>query len=154
MENATSYGCFHVTDTCGRTLGLRSRRDPTVWNWPGGDVERGEDPFTCAAREYREELGFGLEVLHPGLVEQPRLLAVTFTGPGPRWPRVKIGFIFDGGTLAGDQLNAVTLQPEEHTEWRTHTVEGWRPLLTEGAHNRLAQVDAALRTATTVYLPG
>ncbi|MFB7476833.1 hypothetical protein ACFC0B_38505, partial [Kitasatospora sp. NPDC056184] len=41
--------------------------------------------------------------------------------------------IFDGGTLTDTQLAAITLQPDEHTGWRTHTVEGWRPLLTEGA---------------------
>ncbi|MFI6151557.1 NUDIX hydrolase [Kitasatospora sp. NPDC051170] len=51
------YGSFLVTDPQGRVLGMRSAINPDVWNFPGGNVEPGEELPDAAVRELREESG-------------------------------------------------------------------------------------------------
>ena len=60
------------------------------WEIPGGAVEAGESPWTCAARELAEELG----------LEQPigRLLLVDYVPVLESRPEAVV-FIFDGGIL-------------------------------------------------------
>lgn len=45
-----------IRDGAGRVLWVR-RRDPAVWNLPGGGGEAGEAPWVTATREAREETG-------------------------------------------------------------------------------------------------
>ncbi|MFC8716046.1 NUDIX domain-containing protein [Kitasatospora sp. NPDC057198] len=152
IENATMFGCFFVTDVHGRPLGLRSRRDPDVWQFPGGDVDPGEDPLTTAIREYREETGHDLRTIHPDLAEHPRLLAVTYASAGAAWPRAKAGYVFDGGTLTAQQLDTITLQASEHTEWAVHDLEGWGKLMTGPRHEFVSKVAEARVSGQTLYL--
>ncbi|QKW18787.1 NUDIX hydrolase [Kitasatospora sp. NA04385] len=153
VENATVFGCFYFTDTVGRHLAMRSRPDSDFWGWPGGNVEKGEEPLETAVRECLEETGIDLQVANPGLVQQPRLLAVMFSGPGVAWPLAKIGFVFDGGELTDQQLDSIVLDPEEHTEWRVLPIAEWADLMSPQEHSRLVQVDSARRTGTAAYLP-
>jgi 8-oxo-dGTP diphosphatase len=49
----------------GHVLMSRRRADqsmPSMWEFPGGKVEPGEDPRQALAREVREELGCGVAV--------------------------------------------------------------------------------------------
>jgi 8-oxo-dGTP pyrophosphatase MutT (NUDIX family) len=53
--------CVRATDT-GRVLMLQRVLDPSdpaggTWEFPGGHIEDGEDPYTAAAREWAEETG-------------------------------------------------------------------------------------------------
>src|SRR4051812_40771789 len=96
-----------VHDEQGRVLMVR----PTYkdgWDIPGGYVEPDESPAQAAEREVAEELG-----LHraPG-----RLLVVDWA-PHPA-EGDKLLFVFDGGTLAAAQVDALQLGADEIAEAR------------------------------------
>ncbi|MBW0090253.1 NUDIX hydrolase [Pseudonocardia sp. KRD-184] len=76
------------------------------WEIPGGEVEKGERPSEACARELKEELGLDLPV--------GRLLVVDWA-PLVREERVR--FVFDGGVLTDEQLDAVELAPDELSSW-------------------------------------
>ncbi|MEW2614628.1 NUDIX hydrolase [Streptomyces sp. NPDC047880] len=80
------------------------------WALPGGTVESddGETPRQGARRETAEEIGLDRE---PG-----RLLAVDWVHGTGRPPLV--AYLYDGGVLSGDELQAIRLQEEELLSWR------------------------------------
>ena len=47
----------------GRVILLQNERNE--WELPGGQIELGESPPQCLAREIQEELGLQIEVQHP-----------------------------------------------------------------------------------------
>ncbi|MFJ8442806.1 NUDIX domain-containing protein [Kitasatospora griseola] len=152
IENATLFGCFFVTDVRGRPLALRSRRNPDVWQFPGGDVDPSEDPLTTAVREFQEETGHDIRAIHPGLVKNPRLLAVTHAPAGAAWPRAKVGYVFDGGFLTDRQLDTIVLQDTEHTEWAVHGLADWRNLMTSSRYEFVCRIIEARNSGRTAYL--
>ncbi|WP_051835923.1 NUDIX domain-containing protein [Streptomyces sp. NRRL WC-3549] len=80
------------------------------WALPGGTIESdaGEGPRAGARRETAEEIGLDLE---PG-----RLLVVDWAR-GPGRPPIA-AYLYDGGVLSGEQLDAIRLQEEELLSWR------------------------------------
>lgn len=76
------------------------------WEIPGGAIEQGESPRAACARTVRESIGLELP---PG-----RLLAVDWA---PYVGEERVFFVFDGGTLADDQLDAIELPPHELESW-------------------------------------
>lgn len=74
------------------------------WEIPGGVVEEDESPRTCARRETLEEIGLDLLV--------GRLLVVDYSEHvGDKTESLM--FIFDGGVLETNEINAIRLQSEE-----------------------------------------
>lgn len=145
LPKATVYGCFYVTDDKDRPLQLRSTQKPDHWQWPGGIMDPGETPWQCAVREALEETG-----LHLGT--EPRLLAMHFLPPMDSWPLHKIGFIFDGGRLTPAQIDAIVLDPEEHTELSVRSLDAWRTAMTPARFHRLNTVHQARLTGITRYI--
>lgn len=80
----------------------RGRLDPSYKDdreVPSGCVEHGETPYQAAVREVAEELG-----IHP---EIGRLLVADWAPAEAEGD--KILFLFDGGVLARDELDAIRL---------------------------------------------
>ncbi|MFE6555556.1 NUDIX domain-containing protein, partial [Streptomyces sp. NPDC057746] len=117
-----------------------------VWQWAGGNLERGETPWDGARRECLEETGINFQGVQ-------RLLGVHFVPQREHWPANHIGFIFDGGELGDAQLARVRLT-DEHTEWRVATVDEWRGEMTPVNFKRLEAIHTARETGTVAYLEG
>ncbi|MFF2658177.1 NUDIX domain-containing protein [Kitasatospora sp. NPDC058032] len=152
IARPSSYGCFLVTDPQGRILGMRSTINPSVWNFPGGNVEHGETPFTTALREAREELGLDLAAENPEVIARRRLVAVIHEQAGTEYPVPVCGYVFDGGVLTPEQQARIRLDPSEHTEWRFESAHDWRRLMEPARYQRLRQVLRAHRSGVPLYL--
>ena len=95
-------GCL-ILDADQRVLLVKpSYKDS--WEIPGGVVEEDESPLACAKRETLEEIGLDLRV--------GRLLVVDYSERVGDKPE-SLMFIFDGGILDADKINAIKLQSEE-----------------------------------------
>ncbi|MEV6599192.1 NUDIX hydrolase [Actinoplanes sp. NPDC051346] len=130
-----SSGAVFVDDD-GRILLV----DPTYkefWNLPGGAVDAGETPRQACVREVREELG-----LDPPI---GALLVVAWT-PG------KLFFVFDGGTLAASQRDAIVLSPGELAAHAFVDAERARALLAPALWPLMFEVLQARAGGTTRYL--
>ncbi|MET9693494.1 NUDIX hydrolase [Streptomyces sp. NPDC006514] len=62
------------------------------WQFPGGTVDRGEDPETCARRELAEVTGLDRPMLG--------ILTVTWSPSGIRLGTPAVNFAFDAGTVS------------------------------------------------------
>ncbi|NBE52709.1 NUDIX domain-containing protein [Streptomyces boluensis] len=96
-------------DAGGRVLILEPNyRDG--WALPGGTIESddGETPRAAARRETVEEIGLDVP---PG-----RLLAIDWVSGADRPPIAS--YLYDGGVLSQEQLDAIVLQEEELDSWR------------------------------------
>ncbi|MEV7600945.1 NUDIX hydrolase [Kitasatospora sp. NPDC089797] len=152
IARPSTYGCFLVTDPQGRVLGMRSTINPAVWNFPGGNAEHGETPFTTALREAQEELGLDLATENPEVIARRRLVAVIHEQAGTTYPVPVCGYIFDGGALTPEQQARIRLDPAEHTEWRFESAHDWRQLMEPAGYQRLRQVLRAHRSGIPLYL--
>ncbi|MEV6683088.1 NUDIX hydrolase [Streptomyces erythrochromogenes] len=96
--------CVLLTDDEGRVLIVK----PTYrngWQFPGGTVDHGEDPESCARRELTEETGLDRPMLG--------ILAVSWSPAGTRRNGPHVNFVFDAGTVpAGTPV----LLPEHELE--------------------------------------
>ncbi|WP_283843901.1 NUDIX domain-containing protein [Kitasatospora humi] len=134
------FAAVHFTDADGHPLLLKSVYDPDGWQFAGGTLEFGSDPWDCARREVCEETGLLLPA-QPA----PPLLALLFVAAAGDWP-FKVGVVFDGGALTAEQLAGLALDPAEHTEFAVRPLAEWRTLLSP---NRLALVEAVARARAT-----
>lgn len=144
LTHGIVWTCAFTTDTAGRPVMLRSVYDPEVWQFGGGNVDHGEHPWESTVREVREETGHTLR-------GEPRLLGVIFQAPADGWP-AKLGLAFDGGLLTADQIDALVLDPAEHTEVRVHTLDDWRRILTPARYALVSALATARRTGAAQYL--
>jgi 8-oxo-dGTP pyrophosphatase MutT (NUDIX family) len=79
------------------------------WTLPGGGLGRGEDPFACARREMREELGVALEDVELAAQFEETLYgsrhrAFVFTARFAGEPKVDGREVIDSGWFALDAL--------------------------------------------------
>ncbi|GLU49184.1 NUDIX domain-containing protein [Nocardiopsis ansamitocini] len=109
---------------------------------PGGYIEHGETPSRAAAREVQEELG----------IEPPigRLLAIDWAPS--RVEGDKQLFIFDGGRLAQDHLDAVVLDQVELTGYGFHDVAVLHERTTPRLARRITHAVQARAEGAIAYL--
>ncbi|MBD2896187.1 hypothetical protein amrb99_51310 [Actinomadura sp. RB99] len=109
---------------------------------PGGYVEHGETPRQAAAREVTEELGISPPI--------GRLLAADWAPNDTEGD--KILFLFDGGSLTPDHLNAIRLDPNELVDYHFHDITQIHDLTIPRLARRLIHAHAARHDGTTRYL--
>ncbi|MFP3987031.1 NUDIX hydrolase [Streptomyces sp. E11-3] len=110
------------------------------WALPGGTIEsdQGETPRQAARRETVEEIGLDVE---PG-----PLLAVDWVSGADRPPIAT--YLYDGGVLSQEQLDAIVLQEEELDSWRLVRAEDLKAYGPPWFVSRLTAVLTALEDGT------
>lgn len=115
------------------------------WALPGGTVESdlGETPRRAARRETLEEIGLDVEL--------GALLAVDWV-PGVARPPIA-AYVYDGGVLTEERIEAIRLQEEELVSWRLVSHDEIRKYLLGSLGDRvLAALDAVEAGTGTVEL--
>ncbi|MEU2146074.1 MULTISPECIES: NUDIX hydrolase [Streptomyces albovinaceus subgroup] len=128
-----------ITDQIGRVLLVHpTYREDDRWLLPGGVVEAGEHPHDACRREITEELGMADLPLSRVLAVHSFSLHHPDTRPGTPSPG-ELRYVFDGGTLTPDQVEAIRLPREELSEFAF--------LETRDAVQRLRPVDGQIMLA-------
>jgi 8-oxo-dGTP diphosphatase len=130
-----------ITDDQERVMLVRPTYKP-YWDIPGGYVEPGETPRAACIREVREELGLRIAI--------DKLLSVDWA-PHPN-EGDKVLFIFDGGTITAEALEAVQFRDGEIDQYTFVAVDELDQFTIERLARRLDGTLAARRSGTTTYL--
>ena len=131
-----------VRDSSGAALIVTPTYKPTL-EIPGGIVEVGESPRTCARRESLEELGLELT--------PQRLLVMDYLTATEERPDALI-FVFDGGVLNADDIARIQLPPTELEAWQFVSPPALPALLLPRMARRLQCALDALEAGETWYL--
>ncbi len=110
------------------------------WEIPGGALRHGESPRAACARALRETLGLELA---PG-----PLLTVDWT---TRTGEEGAHFLFDGGALDDDGLDALVLSPEVES-WACVPAEELFVMLAPERNRQVSAALGALAAGETWYL--
>lgn len=113
------------------------------WSLPGGSVDGFESPRKAAIREIQEEIGLA--------IEEPPLLCVDYRTALDRGEE-SIQFIFHGGVLSAERIEAIVLQEDELDAFKFVDPAGDISELRTGLRRRLPQCIEAIRSSTTIYL--
>jgi len=133
-----------IFDDDGHLLIVEPIERPT-WEIPGGVIEQREAPRAGCARGLLEELGIVIEV--------GRLLVVDWTTGGHMEnPDERVEFVFDGGVLTEERLDAVDLPSDELASWACLPVEDLFAMLRGDLTRRVTAALGALAAGETWYL--
>ncbi len=106
----TIHGCSMIArDDQGRVLLVRHSYGTGLWAFPGGGMNRGEEPLAAALREFTEELGCTVsDPRHLGTLDEDyhgaRNVAHVFTGLVAGEPRPDMRELVDAQFFAVDDL--------------------------------------------------
>lgn len=113
------------------------------WLIPGGVIEKDESPYQACQREVAEELGVPFSV-------GPLLCLEYQSAHAPMTESVL--FIFDGGVLDREQIQAICLPPNELSEYRFCAWEEAQALLNPKLAKRLSFARRALQEGRMIYI--
>jgi 8-oxo-dGTP diphosphatase len=116
----------------------------STWEIPGGAIERGETPRDACVRELREELGIESDV--------GRLLVVDWVPGHTGEPDERVRFLFEGGRLTDERLDAISLPPHELESWACVPVEDLFTMLSADLTRRVNAALDAIAKGETYYL--
>ncbi|MEQ4718357.1 NUDIX domain-containing protein [Nonomuraea sp. B19D2] len=106
LEGCAITAHLLAADQAGRWLLLRTARDHSRWQFPGGRVLPGERPREAAQREAAEETGLDLPATD-------FLIASWVSGE----QRDRIAFLFATRTLLNPDLQAIKIDGKEVDSW-------------------------------------
>ncbi len=132
-----------VFDDDGHLLIVEPIHKPT-WEIPGGMIEHGEAPRVACARALREEVGIDIDV--------GRLLVVDWMTSRTGEPDGRVEFVFDGGVLTEERLDAIDLPPDELASWACLPVDDLFAMLRADLTRRVTAALGALAAGETWYL--
>lgn len=112
-----------------------------AWEIPGGPVERGESPREACIRELEDGLGLDLP---PG-----RLLVVDWA---PEVMAERVFFVYDGGVLTEDRLDAIELRSGEICGWAFLPPDELFVMTAPDLTRRITAALGARATGETFYL--
>ncbi|MPZ00457.1 MAG: NUDIX domain-containing protein [Actinophytocola sp.] len=112
----------------GRVLLVEPSYKPH-WDIPGGSVDEGESPWATAARELAEELGIKRDIFS--------LLVIDHVAATDRMPE-GLAFIFDGGVISDEQVDALALTDPEIVSVGLHRLDEAAGKLKPALARRLA----------------
>lgn len=110
LTGQTIHGCTMIArDAAGRVLLVRHSYGSTHWSFPGGGMNKGEDPLAAALREFTEELGCTVsDPRHLGTLGEAyhgaHNVAHVFTGLIAGEPRPDMRELVDARFFALDDL--------------------------------------------------
>lgn len=113
------------------------------WDLPGGMAEANESPRRAAVREMNEELGLRVSVGRPLLID--------WVCPHGPWDD-QLLFIFDGGRLHPDGVEALRISDPEITRFLFVSAVQARALLRPDMYDRLCRAQHALHSERTSYV--
>lgn len=131
-----------VRDSGGRVLLVEPSYKPD-WDLPGGMAEANEAPRVAAQRELREELN-----LNTTLGE---VLCLDWVPPHGPWDDT-LAFVFDGGTVNDEQLEALHLSDGELRRYRFCTEDEAEQLVRPRLWRRLRHALRNLSDPGPLYL--
>lgn len=112
-----------------------------TWEIPGGGVEAGEDPRTCAAREVQEEMGIEIEL--------GRMLVIDHKSESmPQGDSTMI--IYDGGVLTNPSL--IRLNETELRSFRFMAEEELDEFMTVSLAFRVRSAIRAVEAGTMIEI--
>ncbi|MFJ9953247.1 NUDIX domain-containing protein [Kitasatospora sp. NPDC091207] len=140
---AFGWACTYTTDLAGRPIMLKSHHK----GWQllaGGMIDADELPWEAAIRETKEETGRIIG-------GEPRLLAALFRLPTGEFP-TRFGYIFDGGVMTDEEIEAIVLDPNEHTDYAVKSIAEWQRIVPASQHDLVCALETARRTGVAAYV--
>lgn len=113
------------------------------WSIPGGVVDENESPRQACIREVKEELGLD--------ISEVTFLCVAYVSAISEKIE-NLQFIFFGGRLSSNQINAIKLPSDEITEYKFVGINEALVLLSEKAGERIRKCLNALKNERGLYL--
>ncbi|MFI7122637.1 NUDIX domain-containing protein [Amycolatopsis sp. NPDC049868] len=130
-----------IRDDSGRILFISPTYKPFL-DIPGGLTEDEESPLAACYREVREELGVDLQI--------GRLLLVDWMPTHGVW-RDSVQFIFDGGVLSVEQIEAIRPAANEVGRLEFLHVDAAKQHLRPSMARRVSLAHRALLDGSTYY---
>ncbi|MEI6835528.1 MAG: NUDIX hydrolase [Candidatus Falkowbacteria bacterium] len=113
------------------------------WSIPGGGVDTDESPEAAAIRETKEEISLDLENI--------TLICIEYTLKRGIKPET-LQFIFYGGELDANEINKISLDKNEHSEFKFVDISEATNLLNERHQYIIPFCIEAIKNKTTAYI--